>query len=251
MWHTLKYTTGLNKKLIYISEPIPEVHDYDVEVPTRAQQSESNTEQDPLDVTIQNSPAIIKDPLAPTTLITQNPFFAIAKSDLSQSIVGTNMTTTQTITQTVTQATAAIAPQYPLTETELEELLNVAMGERGGGTRGSPLGPPGGPPGGPPTGGPAAAGGAAAQPVAAAANVKAMGKDPPLFKGERSKANTFMNEVEKYLTLNYDVAGFNSPKKKVVLVLTFMQGPEVEEWTRCYELFFIFSNGLLQTPGSR
>ncbi len=59
-----------------------------------------------------------------------------------------------------------------------------------------------------------------------------MGKDPPLFKGERSKANTFMNEVEKYLTLNYDVTGFNSPKKKVVLVLTFMQGPEVEEWTR-------------------
>ncbi len=31
-----------------------------------------------------------------------------------------------------------------------------------------------------------------------------------------------MNEVEKYLTLNYDVAGFNSPKKKVVLILTFM-----------------------------
>ena len=41
-----------------------------------------------------------------------------------------------------------------------------------------------------------------------------------------------MNEVEKYLTLNYDVMGFNSPKKKVALVLTFMQGPEVEEWTR-------------------
>ena len=41
-----------------------------------------------------------------------------------------------------------------------------------------------------------------------------------------------MNEVEKYLTLNYDVTGFNSPKKKVVLVLTFMQGSEVEEWTR-------------------
>jgi len=121
--------------------------------------------------------------------------------------------------------TPAIAPQYPLTEAELEELLNVAMGERGGGTRGPPPGPPSG--GGPPTTG----GGTAAQPVAAAANVKAMGKDPPLFKGERSKADTFMNEVEKYLTLNDDVAGFKSPKKKVVLVLTFMQGPEVEEWT--------------------
>src|SRR6266436_4844367 len=231
VWHTLKYTSGLNEKLVYVSEPIPEVHDYDVKVPIRAQQSESETEQDPLDITIQNSPAIIKDPLAPTTLITQNPFFAIAKSDLSQSIVGTNMTTTQTITQTATQATAAMAPQYPLTETELEELLNVAMGERGGGTGGLPSGPPsrGGPPGG---GGPATTGGAAAQPVAAAANVKAMGKDPPLFKGEQSKADTFMNEVEKYLTLSYDVTGFNSPKKKVILILMFMQGPEVEEWTR-------------------
>src|SRR6266478_10214283 len=124
------------------------------------------------------------------------------------------MTTTQTQTTTQAMTAPAVAPQYPLTETELKELLNVAMGERGGGSGGPPLAPPsgGGPPGG---GGPTAAGGAAAQPVAAAANVKAMGKDPPLFKGERSKADTFMNEVEKYLTLNYDVAGFNSPKKKV------------------------------------
>jgi len=41
-----------------------------------------------------------------------------------------------------------------------------------------------------------------------------------------------MNKVEKYLTLNDNVAGFQSPKKKVILVLTFMQGLEVEEWTR-------------------
>jgi len=232
VWHTLKYTSGQNEKLVYVSEPIPEVHDYDVEVHTRTQPSESDTEQDLLDLTIRNTPINIKEPLMPTTPVMQNPFFAIAKSNLSQSIIGTSMTTTQTQTQTMAQtaSTAAVAPQYPLTETELEELLNVAMGERGGGTGGPPSGPPsgGGPPGG---GGPAAAGGAVAQPVAAAANVKAMGKDPPLFKGERSKADTFMNEVEKYLTLNYDVAGFNSPKKKVILVLTFMQGPEVEEWT--------------------
>ena len=135
------------------------------------------------------------------------------------------MTTTTTQTATQVAQTTAVTPQHPLTEAELEELLNFAMGERGGGTRGPPPGPPSG--GGPPTTG----GGTAAQPVAAAANVKAMGKDPPLFKGERSKADTFMNEVEKYLTLNDDVAGFKSPKKKVVLVLTFMQGPEVEEWT--------------------
>ncbi len=32
VWHTLKYTSGLNEKLVYISEPIPEVHDYNVKV---------------------------------------------------------------------------------------------------------------------------------------------------------------------------------------------------------------------------
>ncbi len=186
VWHTLKYTSGLNEKLIYISEPIPEVHDYDVEVHTHAQQSESNMEQDPLDLTIRNSPIGIKEPLTLTTPVAQTPFFTIAKSNLSQSITGTSMTTTQT--QTVTQATTAVAvaPQYPLTETELEELLNVAMGEQGGGTGGPPPGPPsgGGPPGG---GGPPATGGAAAQPVAAAANVKAMGKDPLSSKEKEAK----------------------------------------------------------------
>jgi len=38
--------------------------------------------------------------------------------------------------------------------------------------------------------------------------------------------------VEEYLLLNDDVAGFNSPKKKVALTLTFMQGPKKAEWTR-------------------
>src|SRR6266446_182718 len=154
VWHTLKYMSGLNEKLVYVSEPIPEVHNYDVEVPTRTQQSESETEQDPLDITIRNSPINVKDPLAPVTPDVQTPFFSIAKSDLSQSITGTNMTTTQTITQMATST--AVAPQHPFTKAELEELLNVAMGERGGGTGGIPPEPParGGPPGGgPATGG--------------------------------------------------------------------------------------------------
>ncbi len=125
-------------------------------------------------------------------------------------------TSTQTTTQTAAVTSTAVAPQYPLTAAELEALLDVTMGERGGG---------------PPRGGPAAGAPAQLQPIAVAANVKAMGKDPPLFTGQREKADTFMNKVEKYLTLNNDVAGFRSPKKKVALILTFMQGPEVEEWT--------------------
>jgi len=129
VWHTLKYTSGLNKKLVYVSEPIPEIHDYNVEVPTRTQQNESDAEQDPLDLTIRNSPITVKEPLTPTTPVVQTPFFAIAKSNLSQSITSTSMTTTQTQTTTQVVPAAAVAPQYPFTEAELEELLNVAMGE--------------------------------------------------------------------------------------------------------------------------
>ncbi len=127
MWHTLKYTSGLNEKLVYVSEPIPEVHDHNVPALDYTRHSDSETEQDPLDITIRNSPINIKDPLAPPTPDTQTPFFSIAKSDFSQSITGTTMTTTQTITQTATAS--AVAPQHPFTEAELEDLLNVAMGE--------------------------------------------------------------------------------------------------------------------------
>ncbi len=127
MWHTLKYTTGLNEKLVYVSEPIPEVHDHDVPALDYTCHSDSETEQDLLDIAIRNSPVNVKDPLAPPTPDTQIPFFSIAKSDFSQSITGTTMTTTQTITQVAT--TSTITPQHPFTKAELDELLNVAMGE--------------------------------------------------------------------------------------------------------------------------
>jgi len=80
-------------------------------------------------VRVNNSPAILKEPLAPETPITPTPFFTITKNNLSQVLTMT--TTTQTTTQTATQATAstAVAPQHPLTAYELEELLNIAMGE--------------------------------------------------------------------------------------------------------------------------
>src|SRR6266404_9718445 len=139
VWHSLKYTNTANEKLIYLSEPIPEIHDHDVEVHTQARNSESESEQDPLDITIRNSLAILKEPLTPDTPITPTPFFTVAKNDLSQILTMT--TTTQTTTQTTAQTATAITPQHPLTAYELEELLNVAMGEWGGGTEGNPPGP--------------------------------------------------------------------------------------------------------------
>jgi len=89
--------------------------------------SESETKNNPLNITICNSPALLKEPLALNTPVTPVPFFTITKSDLSQQLTMT--TTTQTTTQTAAITSTAIAPQHPLTMAELEELLNITMGE--------------------------------------------------------------------------------------------------------------------------
>ena len=65
-----------------------------------------------------------------------------------------------------------------------------------------------------------------------AADVKAMGKLPDTFDGDRAKAEDFIEEVKGYLHLNQDVAGFNSPMKKVVFTLTHMKGPKVANWVK-------------------
>src|SRR6266446_5540507 len=67
VWHTLKYTSGLNEKLVYVTEPTPEVHDPDVPALDYTRHSNSETTQDPLDITIRNSPIILKVPLPPPT----------------------------------------------------------------------------------------------------------------------------------------------------------------------------------------
>jgi hypothetical protein len=54
-----------------------------------------------------------------------------------------------------------------------------------------------------------------------------MGKLPDDFNGDRTKADDFIEEVKGYLRLNAEVAGFNSPRKKIVFTLTHMKGPEV------------------------
>jgi hypothetical protein len=45
-------------------------------------------------------------------------------------------------------------------------------------------------------------------------------------------ADNFIEEVQQYLRLNSDVAGYDSPMKKVAFTLTCMKGPEVATWTR-------------------
>jgi len=52
-----------------------------------------------------------------------------------------------------------------------------------------------------------------------------------IFSGDCLLANNFIKEVKGYLYLNQDVAGYNSPIKKVALTLTLIKGPQVAGWT--------------------
>jgi hypothetical protein len=58
-----------------------------------------------------------------------------------------------------------------------------------------------------------------------------MGGLPQVFNGDRARADDFIEEVKGYLRLNQDVAGYNSPIKKVAFTLTLIKGPEVAGWT--------------------
>jgi hypothetical protein len=70
------------------------------------------------------------------------------------------------------------------------------------------------------------------QPVVLAGDVKTMGQLPQIFTGEWSKADNFIEEVKGYLCLNQDVAGFDSPIKKIAFTLMLIKGEDTAGWTR-------------------
>ena len=55
-----------------------------------------------------------------------------------------------------------------------------------------------------------------------------MGTPLQIFKGERDKADAFMNELLGYLLLNTNVPGFESPIRQVALALTLIKGPHMD-----------------------
>jgi hypothetical protein len=86
-----------------------------------------------------------------------------------------------------------------------------------------------GPPGGGGLGGPAGSAGVPAvqppqQPIVPVGDVKTMGQLLQVFTGDRSQADNFIEEVKGYLCLNQDVAGFESPMKKIMFTLTLIKG---------------------------
>jgi hypothetical protein len=98
-----------------------------------------------------------------------------------------------------------------------------------------PLG--GGPPGGPPQGGPPGGGFPHGGPpplgnIGQPREVKPMGQLPPIFDGDRTKSEEFLDLLKAYFCLNHQVPAFQSFLTRIVLALTLIQGPLVQEWTR-------------------
>ena len=59
-----------------------------------------------------------------------------------------------------------------------------------------------------------------------------MGQPPPVFYGDCTKANEFLDQVKGYLRLNHDVTRFNLSIKKVAFMLSHIQGAETAGWKR-------------------
>src|SRR6266704_3168549 len=98
----------------------------------------------------------------------------------------------------------------------------------GGPTGGGGTGPPGGGGGtGPPGGGgpPGGAGGGGG-------NGKLGGNPPSDFDGNRALADAFVNKLNLYCLSNIDAEQMMNPMKHAALLLGFIKGPNVKDWTK-------------------
>ena len=59
---------------------------------------------------------------------------------------------------------------------------------------------------------------------------KLSGKEPAIFNGDRSKAEAFLLEWTIYRLLNGTQGIMRQPFSRVMLFLTFIKGPDVQEW---------------------
>ena len=224
-------TYDLEEVLKETKEPSPVDENFPpFEEPEKVPSDESANESDDnndKDNQIRNSP-----------VATAPPPYTVLPASIMASTSATTLTTT-------TQTTTAPKPP-PSTPSQIvskfRQSFNLPGTPTGGGGGGRGGGGSGGGGGGGGSGGGGGGGGPPApqppqqpqqqQNVVPATDVKAMGKLPDTFNGDCAKAEDFIEEVKGYLRLNQDVAGFNSPMKKVAFTLTHMKGPKVANWAK-------------------
>ena len=162
--------------------------------------------QTPIDPTVHTSPLIATSSTLP-----------VKQSTMSM----------QTVTVTTTTATLVFG-LTPTSQQRIASAMQKVLQGKGKGT-GPPSGGGGGGGGRPPG---RAQPAVAQQPIAAAADVKAMGSLSQIFTGDQSKADDFIKEVKGYFQLNADIAGYNSPFKKVTFTLTLIKGTKPAQWVQ-------------------
>jgi len=162
---------------------------------------------------IRNSPIGTRPKLTPTIL-------TVMSTTTTQPTITVQTATTTATTSGTTVAPAAAAATGGTTLTATQQIttaINKAL-------RRNPGSGPGGP------GGPAPQGINPLAVIPQAADVRLMGSLPAIFSGNRAEAEHFINGIQAYIRLNREVSGFNSPMKKIALVLTLMQGDKVADW---------------------
>ena len=173
-------------------------HKYkDIPIFTEYHTSSGSKEEDPIDEQICHSPI---------NLSAQIQAISIAPHPIEDDTV---MSIAMAIT---TQVQSSTAPG--------------GAGPSGGG------GPPGGGGGGPPGGGGGGAPGGGNPNQLAQGDGKPMGALPTIFKGDHSKAESFLREFSTYLLINYDIPALASFIKRIAITLTCIKGPEVNRWTQ-------------------
>ena len=112
--------------------------------------------------------------------------------------------------------------------------IGRSSGGGGGGPTGSGGGSGGGPPGGggggPPGGGGSLGGAASLGPGQAGGGAKLVGNPPQVFDGECNRTELFLSQWEIYWGLNYTVDIMAQPYTRVLCFLSYIQGPEVQDW---------------------
>ena len=222
-WWT-KIIWNKDEECYYTNRLLKKLHNYD-ETDSEEESQDSNTEEPTVDQQIRQTPI---NPMLKTSLLTTT-----TKLPENTMTTTTEQTTAMMATYDVTTSTQSQSQRIAsaMHQAFQQKKPGGGSGPPGGGRSGPPGGG-GGPPGG--GGGPPRGGGGqppvTQQPVPPAADVKAMGSLPQIFYGDQSKADDFIEEVKGYFCLNTDVAGYNSPYKKVAFTLTLVKGKETAQW---------------------
>ena len=145
----------------------------------------------------------------------------------------TATTTSRTGTGGTGSGTAPSGSAVNLDAQDIRDAFDAALyrtgpGAPSGGGPGGPSGPrgPGGPGGGLPLPVPIAY----LVPIPANPDVHVMGSPPRIFDRDRQQADVFINELLTYICINFGVLGFESPMRKIAMVLTYIKGDKVDHW---------------------